>query len=195
MRPRLGLFLVLPLLLAGWLAGTGTASAHDELVGSNPSAGSVLAKGPSSILLTFSDTVHATGTAIKVTDASGTDLQTGTPAIDGSVVSQSLKVTTVPGPVHVVWRVTSADGHPATGDFDFSIKGTATSTTLQRTSTSTDTDAGTSWGTSVPNFQHPTDKTNNKPVLLVGVVLLAVVVIGGLTALIRLRARGDDADL
>lgn len=60
---------------------------------------------------------------------------------------------------------------------------------------SSNTDDGTHWATSVPAFQQPTDKTNNEPLLIIGTALLAIVVIGGLAALVRLRVRPDDADL
>lgn len=70
---------------------------------------------------------------------------------------------------------------------------TASATGLQRSSTNTDD--GTSWATSVPSFQQPTNHTNNEPVLIIGVAVLAVLVIGGLAALVRLRARGDNDDL
>jgi len=69
---------------------------------------------------------------------------------------------------------------------------TASSAGLQR---STNTDDGTSWATSVPSFQEPTNSTNNEPLLIIGVAVLAVIVIGGLAALVRLRARGDNDDL
>lgn len=200
MRLRLGL-LLLPLLLVAWLVGAGPASAHDQLVGSNPVSGAELAKAPTELRLTFSDTVGNLGAAIKVTDAAGHELQTGKPAINDTVVTQQLKATTTPGTVQVVWRVTSADGHPVTGDFDYSIKGAAgtstsatTATDLQRSS-SGNTDDGTSWATSVPSFQQPTDKTNNEPLIIVGLALLGVIVIGGIAALIRLRGRSDDDDL
>lgn len=203
MRLRLGLLLVLPLLLAAWLAGAGQAAAHDALVGSNPGAGTDLRKAPASLRLTFSDAVNATGTAIKVTDASGTQLQVGKPVVDDTVVTQRLRTTTVPGTIRVVWRVASADGHPVTGNFNFSLNAAAATTpkatttkatgALERSSGSSSDD--TSYSTSVPSFQHPTDKTNNEPLLIIGLAVVAVVVIGGVASLIRLRSRGDDADL
>lgn len=206
MRPRLGLVLLLPLILTAWLLGAGHASAHDELVGSNPSAGTDLHKAPTSLRLTFSDSVHDIGVAVRVTDASGAQLQTGKPVVDDTVVTQRLKPTKAPGTVHVVWRVTSADGHPVSGNFNFSVNaadaprtattGKATSTAsggLQRRTASSS--AETSYSTSVASFQRPTDKTNNEPLLIIGMAVLGVLVIGGVAALIRLRGKGDDADL
>ena len=204
MRPRLGILLVLPLLLTAWLVGAGHASAHDELVGSNPSAGTDLHTAPTSIRLTFSDTVRDIGIAIRVEDASGAQLQTGKPVISDTVVTQKLKASAVPGTVHVVWRVTSADGHPVSGNFDYSVNAAkATGTTAKASSTvsgglersSSSNSVETSYATSVPSFQHPTDKTNNDPLLIIGMTVLGILVIGGVAALIRLRARGDDADL
>jgi copper resistance protein C len=206
MRPRLGLLLFLPLLLTAWLVGAGHASAHDELVGSNPAAGTDLHEAPTSLRLTFSDSVNDIGVAVRVEDAAGTQLQTGKPVVDDTVVTQRLKRSKAPGTVHVVWRVTSSDGHPVSGDFIFSVnaadapktsapaKSSSTATGgLQRTTASNDVE--TSYSTSVPSFQHPTDKTNNEPLLIIGMAVLGALVVGGLAALIRLRARGDDADL
>lgn len=206
MRPRLGLVLFLPLLLTAWLVGTGHASAHDELVGSNPAAGTDLHKAPTSLRLTFSDSVNDIGVAVRVEDASGASLQTGKPVVDDTVVTQRLKSSKVPGTVHVVWRVASADGHPVSGDFIFSVNAAdapKTSTTATSSSTATgglqrgtsSNDVETSYSTSVASFQRPTDKTNNEPVLIIGMTVLGVLVVGGLAALVRLRARGDDADL
>lgn len=207
MRPRLVLVLALPLLIAVWLAGAGSASAHDQLVGSSPDAGSDLRRAPASLRLTFSDTVHDTGVAIQVTDAAGTQLQTGKPTVAEDVVTQRLKATKVPGTVHVVWRVASADGHPASGDFNYSInaakatrtasgaKSASSSDGLQRGSEAQQSD-GTSYATTVPTTaQRPTDSTDNEPLPIIGVTVLALLVVGGVAALVRLRARGDDADL
>lgn len=212
MRLRFGLVLLLPLLLTAWLAGAGHASAHDVLVGSNPSAGTDLHKAPTSLRLTFSDSVHDVGTAIRVEDASGNQLQTGKPVVNDTVVTQRLKSTKVPGTVHVVWRIASADGHPVSGDFNFSVNAAdAPKTTTAKTATTktgpTSVAKGgiqrstgsnkveTSYSTSVPSFQHPTDKSNNQPLLIIGMAVLGLLVIGGVAAAIRLRARGDDADL
>lgn len=206
MRPRLGLLLVLPLLLTAWVIGAGHASAHDELVGSNPPAGSDVHEPPTTLRLTFSDSVHDTGIAIRVEDASGARLQTGKPVINDAVVTQRLKADAVPGTVHIVWRVTSADGHPVSGNFDFSVDAAAAPDTTTTATSSSSASSGlergssssgedTSYATSVPSFQRPTDRTNNEPRLIIALAVLGALVIGGVAALIRLRARGDDADL
>lgn len=210
MRPRFGLVLFLPLLLAAWLVGADHASAHDQLVGSNPSAGTDLHKAPTSLRLTFSDTVHDTGVAVRVTDASGRQLQSGDPVVADDVVTQRLESTKTPGTVRVVWRVSSADGHPVSGNFNFSINAAEaagptsapksaptskapSSSGLQRTSGRSSDE--TSYSTSVPSFERPTDKTNNEPLLIIGIAVVGLLVVGGVAALIRLHARGDDADL
>lgn len=206
MRLRLVTVLLLPLLLTAWLVGAGHASAHDELVGSNPSAGTDLRTAPTSLRLTFSESVHDTGAAVRVEDASGAQLQVGKPVIDDTVVTQRLRSSKVPGTVRVVWRVASADGHPVSGNFNFSVNAADAPKTTAGTKSSAPAKGGlkrasgsdkveTTYSTSVPSFQRPTDKTNNEPLLIIGVALLAVLVIGGATAVIRQRARGDDADL
>jgi methionine-rich copper-binding protein CopC len=101
------------------------AAAHDQLVSSDPAADSVVQSMPPALVLTYSATLLADlgGTEVQVTDASGSSLADGEPSITDSVVTQPL-IAGASGPVTVLWRVVSEDGHPVSGEFSFTVAGT-----------------------------------------------------------------------
>lgn len=115
---------VLPAVLVGAAAllWAPAAAAHDDLVSSDPAAGSTVAVLPDQVTLTFSGAVLAEpGTAVvAVVDAIGSPLQAGEPVVAGPVVTQPL-AGAVSGPMSVQWRVVSADGHPISGAFGFVV--------------------------------------------------------------------------
>ncbi len=118
------------------------ASAHDELVSTDPSADAVLETLPERITLTFSADVltDAGATVVEVTDAAGTSLADGAPEPAGAEVTQAL-AGPASGAVTVKWRVVSSDGHPIDGSFAFTVPEaaptpTATPTTPASTSPS-----------------------------------------------------------
>lgn len=96
------------------------AVAHDELVASDPAAGSTIEQLPGEITLTFSGVLidEAGANRVSVTDAAGTELAEGEPVLDGTEVTQSLAGSSQ-GPITVVWRVVSSDGHPVSGEYSF----------------------------------------------------------------------------
>lgn len=98
------------------------AAAHDELIGTDPSADAVLDALPDRITLSYSADVltDAGATVIEVTDSSGTSLTAGAPGVSGAEVTQALEGP-ASGSVSVRWRVVSSDGHPIDGEFAFSV--------------------------------------------------------------------------
>ena len=108
------------LLLAG-----GPASAHDQLLSSDPEDGATLGEHPASISLTFSATPLDTGIELVVVGpdgatAQGTDIQ-----VDGEVVTVQLDEDLPPGAYDVAWHVVSSDGHPIDGELSYTVKGAA----------------------------------------------------------------------
>lgn len=219
MRRRLGLLLLLPLLLTGgWFLGASGANAHDELEKSVPASGAKLNSAPQQVVLTFSDTVQNVGSKVVVKDSSGKQVQDGAAKVSGDTVTQALSGADADGSYAVTWRAVSADGHPVSGNFSFSVSGSSasgsSSSTSGASSSSASSAAGSSPSTSVsgsgwvsglsrssgsasaqPTTQTPTDSTNNAPWLIAGAVVVGLLVIGGVAAAIRSRARDDDADL
>ncbi|MGF6824402.1 methionine-rich copper-binding protein CopC [Microbacterium sp. ZKA21] len=115
------------------------ASAHDELVSSDPPAGSTVQTLPDEMTLTFSAALIASdgGTAVVVTDAAGNDVADGAPEIDGAVLIQPLKAdAAAAGEYTVIWQVVSSDGHPTDGEFAFTVTEAAASATTEPTATS-----------------------------------------------------------
>ncbi len=113
------------------------ASAHDELVATDPTADAVLEALPSQITLTFSaDVLTDPGaTVVEVTDATGASLTNGAPEPAGTEVTQAL-AGPASGAVTVKWRVVSSDGHPIDGSFAFTVPEAAPTPTSAPSTTS-----------------------------------------------------------
>ncbi|WP_417511223.1 copper resistance CopC family protein [Microbacterium sp.] len=103
------------------------AAAHDALVESSPAADSTVETLPDALTLTFSAAlIDGDGsTEIAVTDAAGQPVTDGAATVDGAMVTQTLVPQADAGAYHVLWKVVSSDGHPTSGEFQFTV---ATST-------------------------------------------------------------------
>ncbi|MGW1029215.1 copper resistance CopC/CopD family protein [Streptomyces sp. NPDC002577] len=121
--PRFGHLVVLLLAVAGaLLAGAVPASAHAALLGSDPKQGSVVTTAPKQVSLTFSEDVAMSDGAIRVLDPAGKRVDTGSPENLGSdVYSVKLHAGLPDGTFTVAYQVVSADSHPVSGAFTFSV--------------------------------------------------------------------------
>ncbi|TQK53144.1 copper transport protein [Streptomyces sp. SLBN-118] len=133
--PRLGPSPVVRLLLAATvligtlmgalLAGASPAAAHAALTGSNPRDGAVVATAPKEVTLTFSEQVAMGNDSIRVLEPSGKrsdkakirDLSAGGKVTYGVDLLPGLP----DGTYTVAWQAVSADSHPVSGAFTFSI--------------------------------------------------------------------------
>jgi copper transport protein len=116
-----GLAVWLLLLLAG------VASAHAELIETNPANGAHLDRAPREVVLRFSETVAPVRGGFSVLDRSGKAIAqpvAGSVDGDGGRVRMPLPDPLGDGVYVVNWRVVSADSHPVHGAFVFSV-GTA----------------------------------------------------------------------
>ncbi|WP_295105194.1 copper resistance CopC family protein [uncultured Microbacterium sp.] len=100
-----------------------SASAHDSLLASSPEADSTVDTLPTELTLTFSaKLVDETGaTEVVVTDPSGNSVTDGAATVEGAIVTQPLAAEAPAGVYHVIWKVVSSDGHPTSGEFDFTV--------------------------------------------------------------------------
>ncbi len=116
----------LVLALLALMVSASPAAAHDELVSTDPAAGSTVDALPAHLTLGYSAELlsQGSGTVVEVTDAAGTSLTDGQPMVDGAVVVQPL-AGDAEGTVSVVWRVVSSDGHPISGEFSFEVAAAA----------------------------------------------------------------------
>ncbi|MEW2161578.1 copper resistance protein CopC [Streptomyces sp. NPDC007084] len=121
--PRFRTLLLLFLAIAGTLlAGAAPASAHAALTGSDPKQGSVVAQAPARISLTFSEQVSMNGSSLRVLDPQGKRVDTGAPTdLGGSTYAVNLHAGLPDGTFTVTYQVVSADSHPVSGAFTFSI--------------------------------------------------------------------------
>ncbi len=115
---------MLVLLATLVLGPIGPASAHDELVSTEPAADAVLEASPPAVALEFSEDVLAVSASfvptVILSGPSG-EVALGDPAVDGKRVSAAVPEALAPGAYSVIWRVVSADGHPVSGTFAFSV--------------------------------------------------------------------------
>ncbi|MGW2767041.1 copper resistance protein CopC [Streptomyces sp. NPDC001275] len=124
-RRRLGkltlLGAVLVLLLLG---GAGPASAHAALRGADPADGTVLKTAPGTITLAFTESVSLLDDSFRLFDPEGRRVRTvepqhapGRPDTAQVAFPEGLGE----GTFTVAWRVVSADSHPVSGAFTFSV--------------------------------------------------------------------------
>ena len=106
-RSLLGAAVAAAALVLAPVALASPASAHDELVSTDPADGASLEEAPAAVTLTFSEEV------VKLAD--------GPLVVDGAVITRAITPPTVAGEVRVSYRVVSSDGHPVTGKLTFTV--------------------------------------------------------------------------
>ncbi|MFD0267053.1 copper resistance protein CopC [Streptomyces sp. NPDC127106] len=131
--PRLAL--VLATLLATLFTAAAPATAHAALTASDPKEGAVVATAPAQVTLSFSEQVAMGDDSIRVLDPQGKRVDTGElrDMCSGSTVryGTALHSGLPDGTYTVAWQAVSADSHPISGAFTFSIGApSATSVTL-----------------------------------------------------------------
>ncbi|MFE2145071.1 copper resistance protein CopC [Streptomyces sp. NPDC059456] len=117
--------LVLAALLAALFTAAGPATAHAALTASDPQDGAVVATAPAQVTLSFSEQVAMGDDSIRVMDPQGRrvdtgelrDMCSGTTIRYGTALHSGLP----DGTYTVAWQAVSADSHPVSGAFTFSI--------------------------------------------------------------------------
>ncbi|QTE30199.1 copper resistance CopC family protein [Pengzhenrongella sicca] len=111
---------ILALILFG---AASPASAHDALVSATPADGSTVEAAPATVDLVFAEPAVALGTEIVVLGPDGATVSTGAVVLTDATVSQALVADRPAGTYTVQYRVTSADGHPVSGQLTFVATG------------------------------------------------------------------------
>ncbi|MGW1516495.1 copper resistance CopC/CopD family protein [Streptomyces sp. NPDC002287] len=121
--PRLAL--VLAALLAALFTAASPATAHAALTASDPKDGAVVATAPAQVTLSFSEEVAMGDDSIRVMDPQGKRVDTGElrNMCSGSVIryGTALHSGLPDGTYTVAWQAVSADSHPVSGAFTFSV--------------------------------------------------------------------------
>lgn len=110
--------LVFATLGGAFIAAT-PAVAHAVLVDSTPGPDEELDEVPTEVVLVFNEPIQGDFTQVAVL-ANDVNHEVGDPEIDGEVVTQAVDEL-APGEYLITFRVGSADGHPVTGAFEFTV--------------------------------------------------------------------------
>ncbi|WP_433531762.1 copper resistance CopC/CopD family protein [Micromonospora sp. CA-263727] len=103
------------------LAPAGPASAHAVLSSSSPAASAVVPNAPTEVVLTFSEPVRKVPDKIRVIAPDGSRVDRGEPTFADSVVNIPVDTSGGNGTYLVTYRVVSADSHPVSGAFTYSV--------------------------------------------------------------------------
>jgi copper transport protein len=124
-RPWPRLAVIVTLVLIGFIAGTGSASAHAGLIGSDPPDGVVLDEAPTTMTLRFNEPVAVDQTSIVLTEVGhenpiSVDSNPGASAEEATVTFDLPELTK--GAYEVTWSaVSGSDRHTSTGVVVFGI--------------------------------------------------------------------------
>ncbi|MEH3156844.1 MAG: copper resistance protein CopC [Gordonia paraffinivorans] len=131
---------VLTTLLAG------PASAHSTLVSSDPANGSSVASGPGSVTLTFNEALQDAYDALTVVGPDNRYWQVDQKAsVEGPRITVGLRPLGPAGEYRVNYRVTSADGHPVSGQVRFTLTTAGTGTPGAEATASSSDGGGVTW--------------------------------------------------
>lgn len=119
-----GLVLLGTVLVLLLFSGAGTASAHAALRSADPEDGTVLKSAPRYITLTFTESVGLLDDSFRVLSPKNERVRTGEAGHApgrSDTARVSLPDGLGEGTFTVAWRVVSADSHPVSGAFTFSV--------------------------------------------------------------------------
>lgn len=197
------------LLAATVLGPLEAAQAHDELIDTVPSDGAEVDTPPGEVRLEFTGEIAPVGAVVAVTGPLG-EVTDGDPEVEGTAVVQPLTQDAPPGDYTVIWRVTSQDGHPISGELDYTvpsagIEAQATPTGEEATAATQvpDGDADTATSTAEDSSGNADRAANTAAVPVQGdesqgsgtspwawgVLALALLTLGGLGANVAVRRR------
>ncbi|MFJ2596054.1 copper resistance CopC/CopD family protein [Streptomyces erythrochromogenes] len=146
--PRLAL--VLAALLATLFTAAAPATAHAALTASDPTDGAVVATAPAQVTLSFSEQVAMGDDSIRVLDPQGRRVDTGElrDMCSGNTIryGTALHSGLPNGTYTVAWQAVSADSHPISGAFTFSIGAPSATEVSLPTTTAGDGPVGIAYG-------------------------------------------------
>jgi copper transport protein len=128
--PRVrSLVLLLLAVACALLAAAAPAFAHAALTGSDPQQGAVVDRAPAQVSLTFSEKVALDDDSLRVLDPKGARVDAGDPSeVSGTTYAVKLHSGLPDGTYTVTYQVVSADSHPVSGAYTFSIGAPSTTT-------------------------------------------------------------------
>ncbi|HSP52914.1 MAG TPA: copper resistance protein CopC [Cryobacterium sp.] len=121
-RPAAAVFLALAVIGLSVLGPTApAANAHDSVLLTVPADGEQIDLAPTEIAITFTDDILELGAIVMVVDGEDKNWAEGDVRLDGTQATQPVAADLPDGAYDVRWRVVSADGHPVSGTFAFTV--------------------------------------------------------------------------
>ncbi|WP_405613393.1 copper resistance protein CopC [Streptomyces sp. NBC_00076] len=182
--------LVVPAVLAALAVAAPQAAAHTELDISSPGAKAQLSGLPPRVTLTFSDAMTQKYAKVAVTSPDGTSAASGLPQVSGKTVTLALAPTSRAGQYTVGYRVVSADGHPVSGSYTFTVAATNNPSPSPRAEESTGASAPRAAQESAPDKTDGESSGATVPVLA-GAGALAVAAAGAYAVRRRRAGHGN----
>ncbi|TFC91111.1 copper resistance protein CopC [Cryobacterium sp. TMT3-29-2] len=145
------------------------ANAHDSVLLTEPADGEQVDPAPTEIAITFTDAILELGAIVMVVDDDQKNWAEGDMRLEGSQATQPVAAELPDGAYDVRWRVVSADGHPVSGAFAFTVgdvepEPAATETATPAPNPSSDTDAATA------HSEDNADAATGLPLVVVGLI-------------------------
>ncbi|WP_051432773.1 copper resistance CopC family protein [Promicromonospora kroppenstedtii] len=190
------------LTFAALLLVAGPASAHDQLLSSDPKDGATLDEQPTSIGLTFSAAPLDTGIEVALVGPDGTTAKGYDIQVDDKVVTAQLPEDLPAGKYDVAWHVVSSDGHPIDGEFTYVVEGELEPTEEPTTGASDEPETSTQEAAPV---EEPADEASTPTELagagdgsspsglaVAGGIVAAVLVVLGVVVMMRRKILEND---
>lgn len=112
---------LLLLIVAMAVSGTPLAWAHAVRVAADPAPDATVSSGPARVSATFNEQMQSSFAAMTVVGPDGNLWSEGAPEVQGATVSVAVRPLGPTGSYTVNYRVTSADGHVASGSWSFTL--------------------------------------------------------------------------
>lgn len=165
------------------LAPAPQASAHATLQKTVPGKGDTVTAPRKTVRLTFDEDMQKKFAALAVTDPKGRKVATGKTKVSGRTVQREVEPFRGAGKYRVGWRAVSADGHPVSGRFSFTV---AKSAVQQSSSTATPSSPSSS------STQRATDDRSFVERHAVHLLIAALVIVVGVALVVWERRRRHD---
>ncbi|BBY96443.1 hypothetical protein MGALJ_61120 (plasmid) [Mycobacterium gallinarum] len=163
-------------MLILWSSGTGIAAAHTALASSDPASDATVTTPPAAIVLTFNEDISPQFASVVVSSADGRNWISGSPQVERQRLTSAVGPDRPGNGVYTVgYRVVSADGHPVTGSYSFTIAGVSE----EPPPTSTPAPVAPSTAASPPSASTPATSDTRTTVITAAVAGLAL---GGVIA-------------
>ncbi|UPK66479.1 copper resistance protein CopC (plasmid) [Rhodococcus pyridinivorans] len=183
---------VLAAACAALLLTAGPAQAHSSLIDSTPGFDSVVDRSPEQVELVFNQNINPAFATVTVTDGGGVQHSGGEALVAGDRVSVAVPEPLSAGSYTVGYRVVSADGHPITGSYSFTVtaaaEGAGPASGATTPALPQDTPISTPTAAAVTD-EPATEKQSPIALLLLAAALAVLVVAGGTWIAVRAMRR------